>query len=206
MPQVSAEVWDEIARQYQAGIVVSVIAKTFNVSRVRIRLQAERFGWTRGVAEGGGAVAPEGTSGSSPEASTPAAHAAAASHRMLFDQHRAAWASVHDLGDEMLRLLRGDELRILKGLQIDRVEERIDYGVKVITLFEKRAKALMIAQEGERRAHGLDYKQQQEAQAEDEATARRRAELIRSFLNTVDGVKQRAERANAIERRDGEEL
>ena len=31
----------------------------------------------------------------------------------------------------------------------------------------------------------------------------RRAELTRSPLNTVDGVKQRAERVDAIERRDG---
>jgi ribosomal 50S subunit-recycling heat shock protein len=199
MSQGSAEVWDEIARQYQAGMAVSVIAKTFDVSRVRIRLQAERFGWTRGAGEGGEAVAPEGTCGSALEASTPAAHPVADTRRMVFERHRAAWASVHDLGDEAFRILRGEEPHILKGLQRDSVEERIDCAAKVITLFEKRAKALMMAQEGERRAHGLDYKQQQEVQTEDEAEIRRRRELTASIVELVSQLRQRTEPSSVNE-------
>jgi hypothetical protein len=192
MPQGSAEVWNEIARQYRAGIIVSVIAKTFNVSRVRIRLQAERFGWTR-RATGGDALSPEGTSSSSPEASTPTAHPVADSHRMLFDRHRAAWASVDELGDEAFRILQGEEPQVVKGLQLDSAEERIDFAAKVTTLHQKRAKALMIAQEGERRAYGLDYKQQQEAQTEDEVETRRRRELTESIVELVSTLRERVE-------------
>ena len=55
-------------------------------------------------------------------------------------------------------------------------EDRLALTAALITMFEKATKSLMTAQEVERRAYGYDYKQQQAPQAEDEATARRRAE------------------------------
>jgi hypothetical protein len=196
--------WDEIARQYQAGIVVSVIAKTFNVSRVRIRRQAERFGWTRG-ATGRNAASPGEISGAAPQARADAVIPPPARDG-LFERHQGEWEPLYELRADAYRVLRGETPRILDAVETSSAWERMDIAKDLLTLIEKDAKVLMMAQEGERRAHGLDYKRQQEAQQEDEATARRRAELIRSFLNAVDGVKQRAERADAIERRDGEEL
>jgi hypothetical protein len=56
---------------------------------------------------------------------------------------------------------------------------------------EKRAKAPMIAQEGKRRAHGLDYKQQQAAQVEDEAESRRRQKLVTSVVDLVGVLARR---------------
>jgi sensor domain CHASE-containing protein len=44
-------------------------------------------------------------------------------------------------------------------------------------MFENDARSLVTAQEGQRRAEGIDYKQQG-SQAEDEATARRRREMV----------------------------
>jgi hypothetical protein len=82
---------------------------------------------------------------------------------------------------------------------LDSAEERIDFAAKVTTLHEKRAKALMIAQEGQRRAHGLNYKQQQEAQVVDEAQARRRNELISSLLFSIETITRRANAADARE-------
>lgn len=78
-------------------------------------------------------------------------------------------------------------------------EERIDYAAKVTTLHEKRAKALMIAQEGQRRAYGLGKKQQQEAQVVDEAQAQRRNELISSLLFSLETITRQANTADARE-------
>ena len=57
-------------------------------------------------------------------------------------------------------------------------------------LYEKRARALMIAQEGERRAYGLDYKQQQATQVVDDVQARRRQELMGSVVDLVSKLKR----------------
>jgi hypothetical protein len=204
MPKRTREVWDEVERQYRAGVIVHLIAQTFNVSRVRIRLQAERFGWTRGAA-GGDAASPGESSGAAPQTGAGAVISPPARDG-LFERRRGEWEGFYELRADAYRILRGETPRSLEAVETSSVLERIDLAKDLLALAEKDAKALMMAQEGERRAHGLDYKQQQEAQQEDEATARRRAELIHSFLNMVDGVKQRAERADAIERRDGEEL
>jgi hypothetical protein len=188
MPRVSAEEWDEIARQYRAGIVVSVIAKTFNVSRVRIRLQAERFGWTRGAAEGGAAVSPEESSVLSPEIGV-VARTAPPVRDGLLERRRGEWEVFYDLRADAYRILRGETPRLLEAVEPSSVLERIDIAKDLLTLAEKDAKALMMAQEGERRAHGLDYKQQQ-AQQEDEAEIRRRQELVTSIVDLVSRVRQ----------------
>ncbi|MBM6583340.1 hypothetical protein ILT44_24360 [Microvirga sp. BT689] len=198
MPQEPAEVWDEIARQYQAGIVVSGIAKTFNVSRVRIRLQAERFGWTRGTAEGGAAVSPEENSGAAPQVGADAVTSPPA-REGLFDRHRGEWEPLYELRADAYRILRGETPRILAAVEPSSVLERIDLAKDLLALAEKDAKALMMAQEGERRAHGLDYKQQQEAQTEDEAQARRRRELVASVVDFVSRLRS-ADGAGSSER------
>jgi hypothetical protein len=48
----------------------------------------------------------------------------------------------------------------------------------------------MIAQEGERRAYGLDYKQQQATQVVDDVQARRRQELMGSVVDLVSKLKR----------------
>jgi hypothetical protein len=188
MPQGSDEVWDKIARQYRAGIIVSVIAKTFNVSRVRIRLQAERFGWTRGAA-GGEAVAPEESSVLSPEVGAVARTAPHARDGLL-ERRRAEWEAFYELRADAYRILRGETPRILEAVETSSVLERIDIAKDLLALAEKDAKALMMAQEGERRAHGLDYRQQQEAQQEDEAETRRRQELTGSIVELVSTLRR----------------
>jgi hypothetical protein len=88
---------------------------------------------------------------------------------------------------EPLRLLKERNPKFVTGIAVDDGQDRLALAAALITMFEKATKSLMTAQEGERRAYGYDYKQQQAPQAE-------------------DGVKQRAERADAVERRYGHEL
>jgi hypothetical protein len=193
MSKGTPEVWDEIARQYRAGTAVSVIATTFSVSRVRIRLKAERFGWARDPAGSGDAASPGESSGwSSPEAGV-VARAAPPARDELSERRRGEWEVLYELRADAYRILRGDPPRILQDLETSSVLERIDIAKDVITLVEKDAKALMTAQEGERRAHGLDYKQQQEAQVEDEAQARRRRELVTSAVGLIGELARRTE-------------
>jgi hypothetical protein len=184
MPQVSAEVWDEIARQYRAGIAVGVIAQAFNVSRVSIRLQADRFGWTVDPVEAGDVASSQESSGASPGAGAVARTAPPARDELL-EQRRGDWEALFELRADTYRMIRGETPRMLQGVETCNVLERIEMAKDLLTLVEKDAKALMTAQEGERRAHGLDYKQHQEAQQEDEAPARRRRELVASVVGLI---------------------
>ena len=79
---------------------------------------------------------------------------------------------------------------ILEAVETSSALERMDIAKDLLALAEKDAKALMMAQEGERRAHGLDYKQQQEAQTEDEAETRRRQELTGSIVELVSTLRR----------------
>jgi hypothetical protein len=104
---------------------------------------------------------------------------------VLSEQHRAAWAQLYDLRDEAHRVLKGDKTKLLPDTVPDAAQVRMSLAEKLIAMFDKGTRALTIAQEGERRAYGFDYKQQQEASVGDEATARRRRELTGSILLMV---------------------
>jgi hypothetical protein len=185
MRKFASDVWDEIGRQYRAGIAINVLAKTFKVSRVTIERKAIQFSW---IHDQGDPVAPrqEEASGSSQEPQQVGVAHGSNPRAVLVDRQSAAWEEVYALWEDASRLLKGQKPKLVLGIAVDDGEDRFALAVALITMFEKATKSLMTAQEGERRAYGYDYKQQQAAQAEDEAAARRRAELIRSLLNTVE--------------------
>ncbi|MDF2810209.1 MAG: hypothetical protein K0S56_1240 [Microvirga sp.] len=63
---------------------------------------------------------------------------------------------------------------------------RLALAAKLMALFERRAGSLQTAQEGQRRAHGFDYKMQQESEQDDQIARRRRNELIDSILDVME--------------------
>jgi hypothetical protein len=207
MQKVAPDVWDEIERQYRAGIAVNVLAKMFKVSRATIERKAIQFGWGRDPVDAGDLVVArqEEASGSSQAPRQGGVAQGSDPHALLIEQQRAAWEELCALREDTYRILRGQKPKLLKGFDVVDVADRLSLAAAVIRMVEKEARSLMIAQEGERRAYGYDYKQQQASQAEDEATARQRAELIGSFLNTVDALNRRAGMSDAIERCHGEE-
>ena len=79
----------------------------------------------------------------------------------LFERRRGEWEVFYELRADVYRILRGETPRILEAVEMSNILERMDIAKDLLALAEKDAKALMMAQEGERRAHGLDYKQQQ---------------------------------------------
>jgi hypothetical protein len=183
MSKVTSEMWDEIERQYADGARIAVLAREFNVSRARITRRASRYGWRRQETGDGNATAPGQTQDQPPgslSGGTPQDQ-----RTLLFERHRAAWAQEYDLRDDAFRVLKGEKTKLLPDIAAEDVQVRVSFAEKLIAMAHQSARALTIAQEGERRAYGFDYKQQQEASVEDEATARRRRELTDSILLMV---------------------
>jgi hypothetical protein len=185
MSTLVPEVWDEIAKQYEAGVALAVIAKTFTVSRATIKQKADQLGWVRSRRRKGNAGQQARASGSSQGARTTAAISAADRRRLLIEQQRAAWDDLCSMREDAHRLLRGEEPRIIKDLATDDVTERLSRAAMLLSMADKDANSLIRAQEGQRRAYGFDYKQQ-EAETKEEAEAReRRIQMAKEFVERV---------------------
>jgi len=108
----------------------------------------------------------------------------------LIEQQRTAWDDISALRDDAYRLLRGKEPQVIKGLVTDDVNERLSRAAKLLTMVDKDANSLMRAQEGQRRAYGFDYKQQEAETKEDAETRERRRELVMSISESIDKLKR----------------
>lgn len=202
MRKLTEEAWDAIAQQYADGIAVRAIARTFNVSRATIARRAKASGWASGRAGDRRSQASQSAqdrSSGSPQTAGVDEVERVDPRTALLQRHRAAWAQTDILWDDAFRILRGDKPTLLEDIAFDSLADRVATAAKVMSIFERQTKALMVAQEGERRAYGFDYKQQQETAVEDEATARRRKELFASLLRMVNEVRRMAYASQTVE-------
>jgi hypothetical protein len=189
MSEVAPEVWEEISRQYGDGVAITAIAKAFNVSRARIKRQADELGWVRSREDNVEATPRRGRSGSL-KVRRAAVASVADQRSLLIDRQRAAWDDLYGVREDAYRLLRGEKPKMVKDVGTDDMKECLRMAEKLLTMVEKDANSLMRAQEGQRRAYGVNYKKQQETPAADEAAIRRRHELAQSIINMVEQAKR----------------
>jgi hypothetical protein len=64
--------------------------------------------------------------------------------------------------------------------------ERLKYAGRMFAVYNTAANALMVAQEGERRAHGFDYRDQRKAATVDAQDQTRRAELMTEIAGLIE--------------------
>jgi hypothetical protein len=79
--------------------------------------------------------------------------------------------------------------------------ERLKYAGRLFSVYNTAANALMVAQEGERRAHGFDYRDQRKAANADAQDQTRRAELmteIAGLIEIITSKEPETMRVNAI--------
>jgi hypothetical protein len=77
-------------------------------------------------------------------------------------------------------------------------KDRINLAGKLIAMFEADARALNTAEEGERRAHGMDYKAQAKNKQVDEVETRQRKALVASLVQLSQTYHERT-KANEAE-------
>jgi hypothetical protein len=64
--------------------------------------------------------------------------------------------------------------------------ERLKYAGRLFSVYNTAANALMVAQEGERRAYGFDYRDQRKATYTDAQDQTRRAELMTEIAGLIE--------------------
>jgi hypothetical protein len=188
MSELVSEPWDDIERQFSEGVHIDALASRFNVSRSQIRRRASKLGWVRKGGGDGEAAAPRARQDKAQRSlrGDVTGEASVADQRAaIVERQRTAWGGVYGLRDDAHRILKGQRPKFIKDVAVDNAQERVSLAVKVMAMFEKEARALTVAQEGERRAYGLSSKQHQEPSGEGEAQIRQRCELIDSILSTM---------------------
>jgi len=157
--------------------------------------------------------------GASPEEKAAAVELASDGRVQLVQNHRAAWVNIHAMRDEAHRILwlngnprlvdfkthrksdaengieRGDVVMragrpVKQEVTILPLLDRINIANKLLTMFQKDGEALQAVQEGERRAHGFDYKMQQEDEKKRNEGHKARLESFQKLAEAVDKAKK----------------
>jgi hypothetical protein len=71
--------------------------------------------------------------------------------------------------------------------------ERLKYAGRLFAVYNTAANALMVAQEGERRAHGFDYRDQRKAANAEAQDQTRRAELMTEIAGLIEIITSKDE-------------
>lgn len=212
--------WKLLGAEYCAGVSTNQLSKRWGISRPTIDDAARKNGWQRDP-ELKAALAAQtqqkvhGNLQVSPELQQAAIEQLSDERSQVLHKHRMEWKGIYKLREDAFRLLKGDDPKMLAKPIVEDVKDetgkvivkgegpltltkRVNIAAKLIAMFEADARAIMTAQEGERRAHGFDYKVQQEGGKQDEDGMRRRRELAGSIIEMADKLKRMAGNTNTL--------
>lgn len=197
MPELTDDEWQSVGEAFKAKVSVNSLSKTYGVSRAAINKQAERRGWMKSEAHDAIADAVESRARSQAdgidESQTEdeirdAIHRAADSKAAIILQHREQWMTIGLLMQEANRAITDltwfpegfvyRDKTITEASEFTTFHRRVYYE-RLMNLFTKGTNALFMFQEGQRRAHGFDYKAQRDESASASATQDNRRELAR---------------------------
>jgi hypothetical protein len=171
-----AAVWAQVRAGYQQGASLSELARSSGLSRTAIRTRARLEGWTK----------PETAQPSDPVSPGPLARVGTTSpldslpneRHALIRQHRREWRDLDRLGRESIRAASASHSSPadLSAKEANRMstKEQQSHAKGLMGLFKAAVEGLTIKQEGERRAHGFDYKAQQEEKVDKGALDKQR--------------------------------
>jgi hypothetical protein len=203
--KLTPEEWKKVGELYVANIPVLRISKQFGVARISIERAAKRYGWVKipreDIEEVVRAKVHGGHLSTDPQAKAEFIEKVADERALLMRRHKDGWRKVYAIRDDAHAVLSGRQTKVLT-LDYEEVtsmdtRERINLAGKLLAMFEADARALSTAQEGERRANGMDYKVQAESKQVDEVEARERKALVASLVQLSQTYHERTKAKEA---------
>ena len=188
--KLTPEQWKKVGELYVANIPVLRIAKQFGVARISVDRAAKRFGWVK-IPQGEidqvvQAKVHGGHLSTDPQAKAQFIEKVADERARLVGRHQKDWSKVYGLRADAYAVLSGHKPQVItmdyETATTLEIKDRIHLAGKLMAMFEADARALSTAQEGERRAHGFDYKAQQVTDTRDKAEERERKRLVASLV------------------------
>ncbi len=185
-----AAVWAQVQAAYQEGASLSELSRSSGLSRAAIRTRARAEGWTK----------PETPQLSDPVSPGPLARVGTTSpldslpdeRPALIRQHRREWRDLDRLRREAIRATSASHSpaanpRAEEANQVSSKEQQA-HAKLLMTLYKLAVEGLTTKQEGERRAHGFDYKIQQEVGSVDKEKAERDARIAIEWKEWADRI------------------
>ena len=193
VPELSAEIWDDVGQEYEAGIgTLGQLERRWPVSRQAIQKRARREGWHRTspdeLARRTDAKLNENASALSGAAASNPAEDPINQRAKLIQKHQRAWTEMDALWQDSVRAALDPAYASPDGEKFANAMERLNYANRLARLTSSLANTLLLAQEGERRAHGFHYRTQQKAAVADEAKQHQKAEDLEALYAEIKKV------------------
>ena len=197
--KLTPEEWKKVGELYIANMPVLRISRQFGVARISIERAAKRFGWVKipqeDIEEVVQAKVHGGHLSADPHARAEFIEKVADQRAILIRRHQAEWKQVTRLRGDVYAVLSGQQTKLItmdyETATALEMKDRIHLAGKLIAMYEADARALSTAQEGERRANGFDYKEQKQADVNDETTEPERKRLLASVVESLAALKRR---------------
>ncbi len=186
-----AAVWAQVRAAYEGGANLSELSRSSGLSRAAIRTRARLEGWTRPDLDQE-PVPPAEIRSRRTDAVHPPLDALPDERHALIRQHRREWRDLDRLRREAIRAASASHSPSVnpgaEGANRVSNKEQQSEAKLLMTIYKNAVEALTTKQEGERRAHGFDYKIQQETGTVDKEKAERDAKIAREFSQWADEI------------------
>ena len=187
-----AAVWAQVRAGYEGGANLSELSRSSGLSRTAIRTRARLEGWARSDAEQEPVPCPAETRSRPTDAVHPPLDSLPDERHAVIRQHRREWRDLDRLRREAVRAASASHSPAanLSPEEAHRVstKEQLGHAKLLMGLYKTAVEAITTKQEGERRAHGFDYKLQQEARGVDKEKAERDAKIAIEWKEWADRI------------------
>ena len=187
-----ADVWAQVRAAFEGGANLSELARSSGLSRTAIRTRARLEGWARSDAEQEPVPCPAETRSRPTDAVHPPLDSLPDERHAVIRQHRREWRDLDRLRREAIRAASASHSSPAdpSAEEANRMgnKERQSEAKLLMTLYKNAVEAITTKQEGERRAHGFDYKLQQETGTVDKQKAERDAKIAIEWKEWADRI------------------
>jgi hypothetical protein len=200
MPEITDDEWVQIGDSLRSGASASSLSRIYNVSRQAIDAKAKRMGWRKGEyvtavtseVDSRAHAKADGTDGISEEALEAALDRAADARAEIIKEHRKQWAAMQRTLHDGMQLLHSAP----DGEEPGEASMRLKKAEVMLNIFSKGTNAIFMYQEGQRRAHGFDYKIQKNDQ---QTAANQKSESDELYSDIAQTLRKIGEKYNSPE-------
>jgi hypothetical protein len=180
---------DEMRDLYESGHSFSSIATRCRVAVNSVKKHAAAGGWNKPTPETlsreNGSDDPDDAYQTSNDDQIAILEAGAAM-RILIHGHQKEWKEIERIRRDALLAYKDDKFKPEDAPDSWNSRDRLAHAGRLFSMYNTASNALMVAQEGERRAYGFDYREQKkQSQAEGRDHARQ-AELMDELMAALE--------------------